>query len=91
MKISSLFVSYIIYNQINFQGVFAQSSNEPYKPFNDFYSIVLTALIPLAVTTLEKKKGNPKFNLLDDLIIVFSILLCPLLNVGEILMGYLEK
>ena len=56
IKISSLFATYIIFNQINFQRVFAQSSNETYKPSEDFYSIVLTALILLAVSILDKIK-----------------------------------
>ena len=57
-KISSLLTTYIIFNQINFQEVIAQSSNETYKPFNDFYSVVGTAIIPLAVSILEKNDGS---------------------------------
>src|SRR5688572_15096448 len=77
-----LLATYIIFSQINFQGVFAQSSDETYKPFNDFYSIVGTAIIPLAVSILDKNDGSI-YNLIDDLIIIFSIFLCPYLNVIE--------
>src|ERR1043165_5923512 len=82
VKISSLLTTYIIFNQINFQEVFAQSSDETYKPFNDFYSIVGTAIVPLAVSILDKNNGSI-YNLIDDLIIFFSIFLCPCLNVIE--------
>ena len=81
-KIPSLFAIYIIFSQINFQEVFAQSSNETYKPLNDFYSTVFTAIIPLTVSILNNK-DSPAFNILDDLIIIFSILLCPFLNFIE--------
>jgi hypothetical protein len=82
IKIFSLLATYLIFNQINFQEVFAQRTDGTYKPFEDFYSIVGTAFIPLAVTTLDNNNG-PIYNFFDDFIIALSIISCPFLNLIE--------
>src|SRR4051812_35625412 len=76
-----IYLSFIII----IQAVSAQDND--YKPFNDFYTFLVTALVPLVIfSMMNAKKRKQKTHLLDfldDLIIAFSILLCPTLNIIE--------
>lgn len=73
MKIKTfLFGTYIICNQITFQVVFAQNSDDTRKPYEinleNFYSLLVTALVPLVCLIIDKgnDKNSKKKNVNDN-------------------------